>query len=129
MAHKKQSGHDPVPPLEWAAAGLGMLVVLALLMILGREVGSGGTDDLPALAARIEAVTRTPTGHVAQFVVSNDSGQTAAAVQIEGNLGEQQANAVIDYVPGHSEAWGGLLFPPSSGEGTIELRVTGYELP
>ena len=111
MAHKKQSGHDPVPPLEWAAAGLGMLVVLALLMILGREVGSGGTDDLPALAARIEAVTRTPTGHVAQFVVSNDSGQTAAAV------------------PGHSEARGGLLFPPSSGEGTIELRVTGYELP
>lgn len=129
MARKGQSERDPVPPLEWTAAGLGLLAVLALLFIIGGEIFTGADDDVPVLAVQIEAVTLTPNGQVAQIVVSNDSGQTAAAVQVEGKLGEQQASAVIDYVPGHSEARGGLLFLPNSGKGTIEVRVTGYELP
>ena len=129
MARKAQSERDPVPPLEWAAAGLGLLAVLAVLFVIGGEIAGGGNDNVPILAVRIEAITPTPNGSVAQIVVSNESGQTAAAVQVEGKLGDEQANAVIDYVPGHSEARGGLLFPPDSGEGQIELRVTGYELP
>ncbi|HVF36646.1 MAG TPA: hypothetical protein VNA29_01735 [Sphingomicrobium sp.] len=129
MAARKKPASDPVPALEWAAATLGLLVVLALLVILGREVGRGAVDDAPLLSTRIEAVTQTPTGHVAQIVVINKSGQTAAAVQVEGKLGEEESSATLDYVPGHSEARGGLLFQADPRGGQLELRVTGYELP
>lgn len=120
---------DAVPLLEWAAAALGLLVLLVMLLVMVREIVSGVDDDVPLLSARIAEVTDTPTGHVAQIVVTNRSSQTAAAVQVEGKLGDEVASASIDYVPGRSEARGGLLFKGDPRSGAVELRVTGYELP
>lgn len=126
---RKTPGHDAVPLLEWVAAALGLLVLLAMLSVMALEIFSGGDDDLPLLSVRIEAVSATPAGHAAQFVVSNRSSQTAAAVQVEGKLGDEVASASIDYVPGRSEARGGLLFRGDPRTGAVELSVTGYELP
>lgn len=127
MARKGQ-GQDPIPALEWISATLGLLVVLAILAVLALEIGHGGMDDVPLLEARVEAVNPVPGGHVAGIVVANGSGQTAAAVQVEGKLGAETATTTIDYVPGHSEARGGLMFKGDPRRG-VELAVLGYELP
>ena len=125
---KSSSRKDPIPLLEWVAAALGLLVFLGLIAVLLREAATSGSDDVPLLSAQVESVTPVAGGHVARIVVANASGQTAAAVQVEGKLGEQTAQATFDYVPGHSKSRGGLMFKgdPRSG---IELAVTGYELP
>ncbi len=125
----KSSTRDPVPALEWAAAAIGLLVLLALCAILLREVVGGNDRDVPVLSARIERVTPTPTGYVADILVSNRSRQTAAAVQVKGKLGDEQASATLDFVPGRSEARGGLIFKGDPGAGAVEVRVVGYELP
>lgn len=118
---------DPVPLLEWMAAAFGLVMALALLAILGWAIVHDH-DRVPILEAHLEAVTTTPSGHVAQIRVTNRSAQTAASVQIEGKLGDQMASATIDYVPAHSEANAGLIFEGDPRAG-VELRVLGYELP
>lgn len=124
----KQSGHDPVPALEWVTAVLGLLVLAAMIAVLAREALTSGGDDVPRLTARVAAVTPVEGGHVADIIVANASGQTAAAVQVEGKLGDEVSTATLDYVPGHSEARGGLMFRADPRQG-VELAVLGYELP
>ncbi len=130
MANKK---HDPVPPLEWAAAALGLLAALALLAIIGREAVAGNERPVPVLVAEVQRVAATPAGHVVEFKVRNLSEQTAAAVQVEGKVKsgaeEETSGATVDYVPGRSEAAGGLIFTSDPRGARLELRVTGYELP
>ena len=125
---RPSSRTDPIPALEWISASLGLIVFLGLLAVLVREALTAGGDDVPLLSARIEAVTPAKDGHVVRFIISNASGQTAAAVQVEGKLGEETASATLDYVPGHSEAEGGLLFKADPAAG-VEIAVLGYELP
>lgn len=125
---KPSSRKDPIPALEWVAATLGLLAFLGLVTVLVREAVTSGSDDVPRLSARIEAVTPVADHYVAEIVVANASGQTAAAVQVEGKLGDETAHATLDYVPGHSEAKGGLLLKSDPRAG-LEVSVVGYELP
>lgn len=125
---RQPSRPDPIPALEWVAAAFGLLVVLAILTVLATEAFRSGDQDTPHLSARIEAVIRVPGGYVAQVVVANGSGQTAASVHVEGKLGDEVATATIDYVPGHSEGKGGLLFK-ADPRGGAQVTVLGYELP
>lgn len=125
----KQSKRDPVPALEWVAAALGLLVMVGLLFVLGREIANGGDDDLPVLSARVERISRTPTAYVVDIRVTNASAQTAAAVQVAAKLGEEESTATVDYVPGRSDARIGLLFQSDPRAGQLELRVVGYDLP
>jgi uncharacterized protein (TIGR02588 family) len=125
--------HEPVPPLEWAAAALGLLVALLLIAIIGREAISGNEAPVPVLVAEVERVAATQAGPVVEFTVRNLSEQTAAAVQVEGTINpgpdEETSGATIDYVPGRSQATGGLIFSSDPRGGALKLRVTGYELP
>lgn len=126
MADRKR---DPIPPLEWTMAALGLVAALILLGIIGREAFVGAADPVPALEVRAERTVRTPGGHVVEFRVSNGSGQTAAAVHVEGKVGDEISGATVDYVPGESSVTGGLVFDRDPREEGLELRVTGYEIP
>ena len=125
--------HDPVPPLEWAAAAVGLLVALVLLGIVAREAFATRDDSVPVLTASVERVTATAAGHVVEVRVDNASNQAAATVQIEGTIGEgvdeETSSATVDYVPGRSNAKAGLIFSRDPRQGAFELRVTGYEIP
>ena len=123
---------DPIPPLEWTAAALGLLAALVLLAIIGREAIAGNERPMPVLKVEVERVAATAAGHVVEFKVRNLSEQTAAAVHVEGTIrrgaDDEISSATIDYVPGRSESKGGLLFA-GDPRGKLELRVTGYEVP
>lgn len=115
--------------LEWVAAAVGLMIALALLGILSREAILGDGRGVPILAARAEAIEATPTGFVARIVVTNAAEQTAARVEIEGAAGGEVSSASVDYVPGHSQAEGGLLFSDDPRRTGLKVRVTGYQLP
>lgn len=116
------------PALEWIAAGFGALVAIVILGTIGWQALDGRDDPVPLLAVRIESVTTAGQDHVATVAVSNASSRTAAAVHVEGKVGEETSSAVIDYVPGHGEAKAALIFADPS-PGPIAVRVTGYEHP
>lgn len=133
MASKKARS-DGTPALEWVSAAAGLLIALAMVGTILAE-GVRGTDDpVPLLAVTAQSVTPAAQNHVVTVRVTNESGRTAAAVQIEGVLkrGAEEVEssiATIDYVPGHSEAMGGLVFTADPRAHQLELRVTGYEHP
>lgn len=133
MASKKQH-EEGIPALEWVAAATGLLLALAMVGTILFE-GVRGTDDpVPLLAVTARSVTPAAQNHVVTIRLTNDSGPTAAAVQVEGVLKRgaeevETSTAVIDYVPGHGEAKGGLVFTADPRAHRLELRVTGYEHP
>jgi uncharacterized protein (TIGR02588 family) len=81
----------------------------------------------PALSARIVAIQSTSAGHVAAVRVQNDGDQTAAAVDIEGVLGDQTATASLDYVPGHGHARAYLRFDADPRAASVSVK--GWSAP
>ncbi len=131
---KAKSDRDPIPPLEWMAAALGLMLAIALLAIIGREALRATGAQVPLLTVESRRLVTANGTHVVEIVVSNGSVRTAASVQIEGKLTSGGAEvetsvAAIDYVPGNSSATGGLIFAGDPRAHRLELRVTGYEIP
>jgi len=127
MARPKREAQK-TPALEWVAAGLGALIAIVMLGSIGWQALAGRNDPVPLLSARVESVTVAGQERVATVVVTNASGRTAAAVQVEGENGDETSGASIDYVPGHGEAKAALIFADPA-RGPIAVRVTGYEHP
>jgi hypothetical protein len=64
--------------------------------------------------------------------VRNDGRQTATAVALSLVLRDANGSAVaerrlvLDYLPGHSEATGGFVLPPTAPALSPELVIEGY---
>lgn len=122
------------PRLEWIASAIGLLLVVAVLAVIGREALNGESGQVPAIEVAVVRVEAVGPGFVVGFEAVNRSGGTAAAVEIEGMLkaGEttvETSSAVIDYVPGHSRRGGGLFFREDPRRHAIELRALGFQRP
>jgi uncharacterized protein (TIGR02588 family) len=122
------------PLLEWIAAGVGLLLVLFVFGVIGREAVTGGNDEAPAIEVMVERITPSGPGYVVEFVARNRSGGTAAAVEFEGELkGDgtsiETSTAVIDYVPGNGRAEGGLYFSRDPRQYKLQIRPLGYLTP
>ena len=113
------------PVLQWAVAALGGLITLAVVAVVLWEAMQPSRP--PALSARIVAVETTPAGHVAEVEVRNDGLDTAAAVDIEGVLGDQTATATLDYVPGQGHAKAYLRFDADPRAAAVSVK--GWSAP
>ena len=113
------------PVLQWAVAALGGLITLAVVAVVLWEAMQPSRP--PALSARIVAVETTPAGHVAEVEVRNDGLDTAAAVDIEGVLGDQTATATLDYVPGRGHAKAYLRFDADPRAAAVSVK--GWSAP
>lgn len=125
---------DAIPLLEWVSAAIGLVIAVAIIGTILVEGLRGSDDPVPLLAATVQSVTPAQQNYVVTVRLSNASGRTAAAVQVEGVLKRagdevERSTATIDYVPGRSEARGGLIFTADPRTHQLELRVTGYEHP
>ncbi len=129
MAPRKSPPKAPepvaTPVLQWAMAILGGVVTAAIIGVVIWEAlqPTAPTD----LSARIIAVEITSSGYVAVVKVVNDGDETASAVDIEGALGEEQASATVDYVPGHGHAKAFLRF--DNDPRTASVAVKGWSAP
>ena len=125
MAARKTSAPPGAAVLEWAMGGLGLLIVLAALGVI--LVEAAGPRDPARLEARLESARPEGGGWLAEVEVRNLGGETAAAVEVEGRLGEDTAGATIDYVPAHGEERVTLVFPADPR--AAEISVTGWSEP
>jgi len=114
-----------VPLVQWAMAVFGGLVTAAVIAVVIWEALQPSSP--PALSARIIAIETTAAGRVAIVKVVNDGEDTASAVDIEGVLGDEQATATVDYVPGHGHAKAFLRFDGDPTAATV--RVKGWSAP
>ncbi|WP_168355957.1 hypothetical protein [Sphingomonas gei] len=132
MASDRKS--PPTSALEWIAAGLGLAGLLFVVAVIGREALTGETAQLPVLEVRAERVLPNAAGFVVEFEVVNRSSGTAAAVEIEGQIGPEAnpvetSSATLDYVAGDASAKGGLFFKHDPRGQRLALRALGFQTP
>lgn len=122
------------PLLEWIAAGVGLILLALLLAIVGRDAFSRAAQEPASVAIELGKPSRASGGYVVPFEAVNSGGGDAAELQIEGQLVEadriiETSSAVIDYVPGHGRAEGGLFFTHDPKGASIRARPLGYQAP
>lgn len=121
------------PAIEWVAGGLGLLITLALIGFVGWQAFQGSGEP-PQPEVRITSVVGQGDTYLVKILAENHSSQTVAELSVEGTLtapqGEpEKSSTTFSYVPGNSEAKGGLLFASDPAAGELQVRVTGYRLP
>ena len=117
----------PPPLLEWITAGLGLLVVLAVLGLVGWQAMTG-RDSPPDIRLEPGEISRAHDGWTVEVRARNEGDQTAAQVRIEGRLDEETADAEFDYLPAHGRATATLRFDEDPRRG-LELSVLGWREP
>ena len=106
--------------------GLGLLLTLAVVGVILREaMGPGGP---PVIEPRLHAVHGGAGQWRAEVEVRNTGRATAAAVEIEGVLGDETASAVLDYVPAGGEETVVLGFEQDPRAG-LQLHARGWAEP
>ena len=115
-------------PLEWIAAGLGLLLILGVAAVIARDAFNGSADMAPDVEVVVRGQQRVGDRWLVRFDAQNRSPVTAAQVTIEGTLpGGETSTATIDYIPGRSTRGGGLVF--STQPRDVRLRPLGFQDP
>lgn len=122
-----------IPLFERIVATVGAAVVLAVFAFLTVDALMGDRSP-PDMRVEVVTIEQVRNGYLVQVRVINDGGRAAAHVEVEGvvTVGEgvrSTARLVVDYVPGHSEAEGGLLFDLNPRDQRLKLRALGYAAP
>jgi len=131
---KARERKSDTPLLEWIAAGIGLLLTVMVIGVVGREALTGDTEQLPEIAVAATRIAPSSPGYVLAFEASNETGGTAAAVEIEATLKDGDAiietgKATLDYVPGYGKVKGGIYFAEDPRQHDLEIRALGFRLP
>ena len=134
MAAKATPGLVRRTPLaEWAAAGAGLILTLA---VLGYSLWEAARADgaHPSIAVRAAGVSQNAGGYLLEVEARNASLATAAGVQVRGELSRggavvEESRVTFDYVPGRGRARGGLFFEHDPRAYRLTLRPEGYAEP
>jgi uncharacterized protein (TIGR02588 family) len=123
----------PVPWLEWAACGIGLLLVLGVFGVIGWQAVQGSAAP-PAITVEVESVAAVAGGHRVLFRARNTADEAAAQVEIAGSVATagsapETSRVVLDYLPGHSARQGGLFFTQDPRSGSLTVRATGFATP
>ena len=123
---------EETPLLEWCAAAVGALLLLATIGFLAWDTVSGRGLP-PDLRVTSGEVSSTSGGYLVEFRVDNTGDRPAAQVEVEGRLraggGEETASTTFDYVPPGSGRSGGLVFGSDPRHGRLTLSAKGYADP
>ena len=128
---KSATGRKPL--LEWAAASLGLILLLALLGFIGWQAVQAPNGP-PAVTVSTGRVSQVLGGYVVNVIARNPTSSTASQVEVEGTLdlkgGEAETSSVtFDYIAGGSERKGGLFFSQDPRRHQLEVRALGYREP
>jgi uncharacterized protein (TIGR02588 family) len=131
---RKDSLDGKTPLLEWIAALTGLLLILGVTAVIGREAIREHAAAPPAIAIQVGATSQVAGGYVVEFEALNRANSTAVTVEIEGILKSEsasveQSSATIDYVSGHGRTSGGLFFSKDPRKHKLAIRATGFQDP
>lgn len=126
MPSRKPARDTRPPVLEWIMGGLGLALTVAVLAVILREAAAPAGPAV--LEPGLRAVHGGPGAWRAEVEVRNTGSTTAAAVEIEGALGDETAAATIDYVPagGRERVVLGFEGDPRAG---LRLHARGWSEP
>lgn len=133
MADRKSKKSENIPFLEWLAAAVGLILVVGTIGFMTYQALTA-KDTPPSFKIGIERIDQVNAGFVVIFKVINEGEQTAAGVEIEGELRRgaesvETSSVTIDYAPSQSELKGGLFFRNDPREFQFEIRAKGYSEP
>lgn len=115
------------PVLQWLGAAVGAVVTLGAIAVIAHEVLEPARPV--AVSASITSVRQTASGWMAEIEVANAGSTAAAAVTLEGRMGDKVATAALDYVPGDGEVTAFLRFPTDPRTTPATVVVTGWTEP
>lgn len=131
-SQKKAGQQGPTPILEWIAAAIGLIVLLATLGFVGSEA-LRPDETPPQIVVERLGVQQTAAGYLVRIRATNRGGSAAAQVLVEGELkgaGEPEtAEATFDFIADRSSRDGGLFFETDPRRGDLALRAKGYAAP
>ena len=125
MAARKPPALPAPALLEWAMGGLGLLLVLAVLAIVAIE--ALGPRDPARIEVRLGEIRSAGAVWLAEVEVRNLGDETAAGVEVEGRVGDETAQATVDYVPAHGKERVTLAF--DADPRAAEVSVSGWSKP
>lgn len=135
MAEDEQQGSRAKRPMiEWIAGAVGLVLTLALLGFVGWQAFRGPENAAPQIAVHIAGISQAGNGYVVEMRAENRVSQTAAGVEVQGTLTHgdgttETSSTTFDYLPGYSEARGGLFFTSDPREAELQVRALGYRRP
>ena len=115
---QKDSG---APVLEWIAAGIGLVLTLAMLGFIGWQAWKSEGEEVPGIEIHVQRIVPAAGGWVVEIAAQNVSAATAAAVQIEGELIAKSTGAASAFQGGQR------VFHTKFGPGTV-AGVDGNKL-
>ena len=129
----KTKQHQKTSALEWIIAVVGLILVTGAIGFMIYEAALQEKQP-PNFVFEIASPMKTSNGFLVKFELENTGDETAAAVEVEGELtrGEEsveKSSATLTYAPSHSKREGGLLFTKNPNEFELTIRVAGYEKP
>jgi uncharacterized protein (TIGR02588 family) len=132
MPARRRKGQE-IPPLEWIAGGLGVLVVAATLAFIALESYRGESDG-PDLQAEVDSVNAGSGGYEVGVIVRNAGRTAARGVIVEGMSSdgrgrESRVQAELDYVPGLSQERATLIFPDRPDRAAVRVRIVSFTTP
>jgi uncharacterized protein (TIGR02588 family) len=124
---------DDIPPLEWAVAIVGGLILVAVLGFTLRQALT--LDDEPGpITFAVKQVRPAGAGFLVVFEARNGGSTTYAELEVEGTLrgfsgSVERATVTFDYLPGGSSRAAGLFFGGDPAQGRLELAPKAYREP
>lgn len=130
---KEQKERKGPSLLEWISAAIGAALTIGLVTLILLEA-VGPSAPVPVLAIRPVLIANERGSYIVRLDVTNKSGETAAALNLEGELrqgGEivETSTATLSYLPGYSTRGAGLIFLRDPRRFELSVRATGYEVP
>jgi uncharacterized protein (TIGR02588 family) len=128
-----KDGESDTPPLEWAIACVGlMLVVTSVGFLLYKAIWKEASP--PQITVRVISIVPVQNGYLVQFETMNSGGSTAEGVVIGGELRRgaervESSQTTVDYLPSNSKKAGGLFFTQDPRQFDFHARALGYEDP
>ena len=122
---------EPIPPLEWVIAAIGLAAVVVCLGFLSYR-GLTHEPEPPHFEVTATGVRRVGDRYQVRFRAEN-RGDSAAEVVIRGELAtgdeRETREALIDLFPAGSSREGGLFFVEDPARGQLVLHAASYQDP
>ena len=131
---RKEQGDGPPPPLwEWVVAGVGLVLVLAVLGYLVLDAVRA-PDTPPAPELQVLGVEAQGGRFLVRFRAHNRGSRTAEQLKVVGTLAQggrtlEEADTQLDFLPGGSSREGGLFFQADPRTLQLDLQARSYLRP
>lgn len=119
--------------IEWLTGLVSAVIVLVVIAWIGKDAltDRDSSPDLQGVALQTE---RRSEGFQVLFEMRNRSSATAADVVVHGEIrtGDtvvETARTILDYVPGRSQAKGGLIFQSDPTDKTLTISASAFSEP